>query len=51
MARVREEGAPLHPDDMEWEHYPGDGCEKCLQRWNAQLKAYTEYQAKKILRG
>jgi hypothetical protein len=48
MARIREEGAPLHPEDMDWEHYPSDDCEKCTARWNAQLKAYNDYQGSKL---
>jgi hypothetical protein len=43
LTRLRIEGAPLHPDDLDWEHYPGEGCFDCEAKWNRQLAAYNEW--------
>lgn len=39
LARIREEGAPAHPEDI-YEHC---GCDECEHRWQKQLKAYNDY--------
>lgn len=44
MARVKQEGAPLHPDDLIWEHPPGSGCQKCKDKYDRQLKAWKDWQ-------
>lgn len=43
LAGLKVEGAPMHPEELSWEHYPDEGCAICLQRWNNQLKAYNKY--------
>lgn len=37
LAHIRGEGAPLHPDDL---NYVGDGYDEWYER---QLKAYNDY--------
>lgn len=43
FARLKKEGSPVHPEDMDWEHPPGSGCKKCEERYKKQLAAYKEY--------
>ena len=40
MARIKQEGAPAHPEDI----YFHCGCKKCELRWQKQLKAYEDFQ-------
>ena len=44
--RARAEGAPMHPDDLEWEHPSGSGCPECQAHYDRQLKAYEEWEKK-----
>lgn len=43
LVRMKVEGAPVHPEDMDWEHYPGE-CDICTERWNRQLEAYNKWK-------
>lgn len=43
LARLKEEGAPAHPEDIYWHC----GCEKCELSWQRQLKAYNDYHSRK----
>lgn len=40
---LKQEGAPVHPDDVDWEHPNGSGCAKCQEKYDRQLKAYLDY--------
>lgn len=42
MARIKKEGSPVHPEDLDWEHYP-DECAECAAKWEKQLAAYNAY--------
>jgi hypothetical protein len=39
LARIKQEGAPAHPEDI----LIHCGCEECEERWQRQLQAYTEF--------
>lgn len=47
LARVKEEGAPIHPDDLDWEHPPGSGCVACQAKYDKQLQAWQAWEAQK----
>lgn len=42
LARIKREGAPIHPDDVDWEHPPGSGCLRCQAKYDRQLKAWQD---------
>jgi hypothetical protein len=39
LARIKEEGAPAHPEDV----YIHCGCVKCEEKWQKQLEAYNKW--------
>ena len=43
LVRPKVEGAPTHPEDLDWEHYPDEGCAKCKAKWDAMLEAYNKW--------
>lgn len=43
LARLKVEGAPVHPDDMTWEHY-GEECAACARRYQKQLEACLKWE-------
>ena len=45
LAKIKAEGAPQHPDDYDWEHPPGSGCEKCQRKYERALQNYNDYYA------
>ena len=39
MARVKQEGAPVHPADFLWECW----CQGCEWRWERQLREWADW--------
>lgn len=46
LARIKEEGAPVHPDDLDWE-CDITKCDVCRQRYKQQLAAWEDWERKK----
>jgi len=43
LARIKEEGAPIHPDDLEWE-CDIDVCAACRRRYDEQLERWRQHE-------
>ena len=42
LARIKTEGSPVHPLDMDWE-CDVSTCKLCKKKWDIQLRAYNKY--------
>ena len=42
LARLKIEGSPMHPDDLDWE-CDIEVCADCRRMYNKGLKAYNDY--------
>jgi hypothetical protein len=43
LVRPKVEGAPMHPEDLLWEHDIRK-CKECKAKYNRQLAAYNEWE-------
>lgn len=42
LARIKVEGAPRHPDEIDYEH--GEECPTCSAKYKRQLDAYLKWE-------
>jgi hypothetical protein len=43
LVSLKQEGAPQHPDEYDWEHPPGSGCEQCRGKYDRALARYLAF--------